>query len=231
MRADDEKVRQIARKIAVRDKELLARLKKAEDAEKGGRAMRYFTSDTHFGHANIIKFCERPFKDFAHMDEALIANWNETVTPDDHIYHLGDLAMGSFERWDGILSRLNGHKHLVIGNHDRIFAKESPNRRAKFQPVYEGWFETITESAIIGINGETVNMSHFPYNGDSHDGDRYDDMRLHDNGNVLLHGHTHAATKTTRSNIDTLQIHVGVDAWGYKPVSENQIVAIMDREK
>ena len=54
----------------------------------------FFTSDTHFHHDNIIRFCNRPFKDVYHMDEELIKRWNEKVGPDDIIYHLGDFAWG-----------------------------------------------------------------------------------------------------------------------------------------
>ena len=49
----------------------------------------FFTSDTHFHHANIIRFCDRPFRDVEEMDEILIRNWNEVVGPEDTIFHLG----------------------------------------------------------------------------------------------------------------------------------------------
>lgn len=74
-------------------------------------------SDTHFGHENIIKYCNRPFKDTQEMDEILIANWNKLVHPSHHVYHLGDVAM-SQERYLRCVPRLNGHKRLILGNHD-----------------------------------------------------------------------------------------------------------------
>jgi len=82
---------------------------------------RFFTSDTHFGHARIIELCGRPFKDVSHMNETLIHNWNNVVGEDDTVYHLGDVALGAWVDWDKSLSRLNGHKILVVGNHDRLF--------------------------------------------------------------------------------------------------------------
>jgi calcineurin-like phosphoesterase family protein len=76
----------------------------------------FITSDTHFHHANIIGYCNRPFSSVEEMDEILVQRWNETVKPGDKVYHLGDVYM---KKRDGsILRRLNGTKVLVIGNHD-----------------------------------------------------------------------------------------------------------------
>lgn len=77
----------------------------------------YLISDTHFGHENIIKCCNRPFRDAAEMDEALVSKWNDIVRPQDHVYHLGDVAM-SRQALHAIMPRLHGHKRLVLGNHD-----------------------------------------------------------------------------------------------------------------
>lgn len=73
-------------------------------------------SDTHWGHENIIKFCNRPFSNLTEMNEAMVENWNRVVKPQDKVYHLGDVYFG--KRGQGYLKRLNGHKRLVIGNHD-----------------------------------------------------------------------------------------------------------------
>lgn len=78
----------------------------------------FFTSDTHFGHSNIIKYCQRPFNSAEHMDEVLISNWNEVVSPQDIVFHLGDFCFGSDKEWIKILQRLNGTKYLILGNHD-----------------------------------------------------------------------------------------------------------------
>lgn len=78
--------------------------------------MIWFTSDTHFNHDNIIKYCNRPFSSITEMNEALIKNWNELVKPDDTIYHLGDFGFGKIEN---IVRRLNGRKYLIIGSHDK----------------------------------------------------------------------------------------------------------------
>ena len=73
-------------------------------------------SDTHFGHVNIIKYCDRPFSSAKEMDEYILTMWNETVKDEDIVYHLGDVYFGS----DGlnILPHLKGRKRLILGNHD-----------------------------------------------------------------------------------------------------------------
>lgn len=78
----------------------------------------FFTSDTHFCHTNIIKLCGRPFSDAEEMNEVLIKNWNNTVGPNDIIYHLGDFCFAGSAEWHSILGRLNGRIYLVIGNHE-----------------------------------------------------------------------------------------------------------------
>ena len=193
--------------------------------------MRYFTSDTHFGHANIIKYCNRPFKDVSHMNEVLIANWNAVVGEDDVVYHLGDVALGPWTEWDGILTRLNGRKVLVVGNHDRIFEGESEKQRDRFAEHYAKWFDEIHHGyAITNVGDHFPIMSHFPYEADHTNDARYMEFRPKDEGNVLIHGHTHENNIVSRSAKGTLQIHVGADAWEYTPVSEDQIVTILESQ-
>jgi len=101
--------------------------------------MRYFTSDTHFGHTNIIKYCNRPFKDAGEMDRFIITEWNKIVTPDDTVYHMGDVAFTSPERLKHILANLNGYKILVLGNHDRAGAKMFEYGFAEVHPNIRGF--------------------------------------------------------------------------------------------
>ena len=68
----------------------------------------FFTSDTHFNHTNIIRFCNRPFKDVSHMNETMISNWNRVVGPEDIVFHLGDFCLGGSAEWINVLNRLNG---------------------------------------------------------------------------------------------------------------------------
>ncbi|QPY77346.1 metallophosphoesterase [Bacillus phage Anthos] len=78
----------------------------------------YVTSDTHFGHRNIIEYENRPFKDVEDMNEKLIENWNKVVKPHDLVVHVGDLFLCGAKKAEEIAKRLNGRKILVKGNHD-----------------------------------------------------------------------------------------------------------------
>lgn len=77
----------------------------------------FFTSDTHFGHENIIKFCKRPYQSVEEMNEALIENWNKVIGKNDTVFHLGDFALGGSTVWNNTLDRLNGKIYLIFGNH------------------------------------------------------------------------------------------------------------------
>lgn len=80
----------------------------------------YFTSDLHFGHRNVIKFCERPFEDVKEMNKELIDRWNARVKPNDYIFVLGDTFWFN-SRHDTlkIVSQLNGQMYFLLGNHDK----------------------------------------------------------------------------------------------------------------
>ena len=80
---------------------------------------RYLIADTHFGHENIIAYCSRPFHDVNHMNEVLIRNWNAVVGKEDTVYVLGDFTLSRKREIIASLTiRLNGHKTLIMGNHD-----------------------------------------------------------------------------------------------------------------
>ncbi len=80
----------------------------------------FLISDTHFGHYNIIKYCNRPFISSEEMDETLIENWNKVVSKEDKVYHLGDVGFKSFLRMEELFNNLNGTKILIKGNHDNF---------------------------------------------------------------------------------------------------------------
>lgn len=78
----------------------------------------YIISDTHFGHDRVIEYCKRPYDSVEQMEEDLVLRWNNTVSKDDKVFHLGDFGFGSKEVMQHIVSRLNGRISIVLGNHD-----------------------------------------------------------------------------------------------------------------
>jgi len=192
----------------------------------------FFTSDTHLGHANIIKYCDRPFRDTDHMDEVIIQRWNETVSPEDTVFHLGDIALGPIDKSLPKVARLNGYKIAVLGNHDRPFMRMFKSDeldwwdryREVFQEVWHWNSKTPGFEQSVLLNGQEFRVSHFPYTGDHTPEDRHADHRPVDDGLPLIHGHTHTTDRLTLSSKGTPQIHVGQDAWSFRPVGEDQIM-------
>lgn len=172
----------------------------------------HFYSDPHYGHSNIIKYASRPFADAREMEATLIQRYNDTVSPDQTCLWLGDCSMRMDPaKFTQILDRLNGHKILVRGNHDR-----SPGAMA------QAGFDLVLEQATMHIGGRTCIICHYPYadvkHHKGHDA-RYQDRRpKRVKGQILIHGHTHSHKKREGN-----AIHVGVDAWDYRPVTMDQV--------
>lgn len=160
----------------------------------------YFTADTHFGHTNVIRFCNRPFADAEEMDAAMIANWNAVVGPKDDVFHLGDFAVRCDpKKMANIFRRLNGRKHLIIGNHDSGATIALP------------WSSQAAHYREISVEGQRVILFHY--------GQRvWNGMRY---GALQFFGHSHGRLPGCRASLD-----VGVDSWGYTPVT---LAAIRER--
>jgi len=187
----------------------------------------WWTSDTHFSHANIIRYSKRPFGSVDEMNRELIRRWNERVAPDDVVWHLGDLALGRDIRQQvAMTAQLNGRRRLVPGNHDRVATFfEGGDQRAKYWRVYEdaGW-EIMPEELELEIGGHPVVVSHFPYVGDSQHMERYLDQRPDDRGLPVIHGHVHGEFAELGR-----QFNVGVDVRDYAPVDESEIIEWLER--
>lgn len=162
-----------------------------------GQAM-FFTADTHFNDPRILKIDRRPFKTLGAHDEALIAAWNETVGPNDVVWHLGDFARGDNALKAGLLSRLNGRKHLIAGNND----DEETMGLA-------GW-DSVGRYAEMRIGGVLVILCHYAFR-------TWNQMGK---GSIDLHGHSHGKLKPAPRQFD-----VGVDAWAFRPVTFEAILA------
>jgi calcineurin-like phosphoesterase family protein len=156
------------------------------------------------------------------MDEMLIHYWNQTVSPDDTVYYLGDFSM-DMRLVERITLRLNGTKYLIPGNHDKVFKEVARAVPGKWYEYYtaSGWnLLSLTSTICLGdkTNNLEVMLSHLPYY-DPHSFDkRYDEYKLKDQGKTLLCGHVHEKWKTLHK-----MINIGVDQWDYKPVSQDQI--------
>lgn len=180
--------------------------------------MRFFTSDTHFGHANIIKYCNRPFANAGEMDREIVRIWNETVKPEDTVYHMGDVAFTSPEWCKHIIENLNGTKILILGNHDRA---EQKMKERGFSLVYQSLRITLSD-------GTETNLSHYPYRGSAEDPyhkTKFDNKNIQDDGRLLLCGHVHDSWKVRPGKFKNQMINVGMDQWNFKPVSEAEIIS------
>jgi len=115
----------------------------------------WFTSDNHFGHKNILKFCPetRMGKDAAEHDEIQIANWQRQVGQNDHVYLLGDVFFCDAVRARSIMNRLPGQKHLIFGNHDKVIHSNKDLR---------DMFVSVQDYKEIRVGGQKIIMFHFP---------------------------------------------------------------------
>lgn len=184
----------------------------------------WFTADHHFGHTNIIRYCDRPFTDVDAMNRTLIERWNERVETGDDVWVLGDFALGKIDETLPIAGQLHGRKVLITGNHDRCWAGHG-RRAGQWEERYlEAGFAEVRHGTItIELDGVDVLACHFPYRGDSQERDRYVEQRPADRGRWLLHGHIHERWRQRGR-----MINVGVDAWAYRPVSAAELRQLID---
>lgn len=196
--------------------------------------MKFFTADLHFGHSNILKFVEgRPGDNPEEMNAILIERWNETVPPHASVYILGDLVMGQFAENVQLLSKLNGSKVLVPGNHDRVHFcyKAKSHKKSEWHLAYVDNGVSILPNLIkVSLSsGIDVEACHFPRTSGQYD-DRYADLHPAKSNLPLLHGHVHESWKVLNDD-NGLQINVGVDVWDYRPVSELEISELINEQK
>jgi len=171
---------------------------------------RFFTSDTHFSHRNVIPYCNRPYKDIEEMNSEMTRIWNETVKPEDEIIFLGDLDINPKRFHRDSLHTLNGIKKLlIVGNHDLGFEHiktRGPSQKilAERQKLMDfGWEEVCQRKIITLNNGQAVLLNHLPFLEGNEEVDlRYKDLRPKYEGLVLIHGHQHARYIKSGQQID-----------------------------
>lgn len=167
----------------------------------------YVTSDLHFGHKNIMKFCPitraRFRDDVDYMNELMVKEWNEIVEPGDLVYMLGDVAFLPSAKAVEYMRRLNGDKILVEGNHDRKLLND---------PVFRREFVEVHKYLDINYNGTKVVMFHYPIA-------EWDQMHR---GSVHLHGHLHGG----ESGMEKFRCRdMGMDATGFIVVTMEDAIA------
>ena len=173
----------------------------------------FFTSDHHFGHENIIKYCNRPFKDVQEMNDVLIERWNQKVGKKDEVYHLGDVGLTYKENLANILDALNGKKYLIVGNHE----KTALQNRHKFQ-----WVKEYYELKVRDKDGQggyqRIMLFHYAMR----------TWRGEGRGNWHLYGHSHGNLPDLE---DKLAFDIGVDCHDFYPLSYDEVKAIMKTKK
>jgi calcineurin-like phosphoesterase family protein len=190
--------------------------------------MEYVISDTHFSHANIIKYCQRPFHNIEEMNAHMIRKWNNRVKPNDIVYHLGDVGYlkGSQSKIDEpsqiqkIIQDLPGTKILIRGNHDK-----SPG------VMYDVGFDMVCESMVVRVpnmNDCYVYLNHRPLGIKPQLSDPN-----HPGIDFVIHGHIHNSTEEERrkhinkgemSHIPDYNINVSVEVINYEPQALEHVV-------
>jgi calcineurin-like phosphoesterase family protein len=161
---------------------------------------KWFISDTHFSHTNIIRYAGRPFQTVDEMNDRLVKNWNGLVAPEDTIFFLGDFGLGKTDFLTNLCGRLHGHKVCIRGNHDGTPAK-----------MHKIGFSLVLESAFLKIGHHLVELIHIPsYPAPPH---------------FQLHGHVHEKRPNT---IIDRQLNLCVEVWDYRPVSEKTLISLLD---
>ena len=169
----------------------------------------WFTSDHHFGHSNIIRFCNRPFNDVHEMDDALIQVWNKWVKPNDQVWHLGDFGFTGAVH-ERVLPRLTGKKELIFGNHDPV---------RKFTDYQRSLWNSASECRLFKADGIQIFLQHRPQR--AWEGSYRETMHLF--------GHVHGKLE---GNPWGKSMDVGVDptAWRegeYRPLNLDEIVSAL----
>lgn len=166
----------------------------------------WITSDLHFGHANIMKFCPETrarFKgDVNLMNELMVKEWNERVQPNDHVYILGDVAFLPAAAAVALVSRCHGAKTLVAGNHDRKLLQSEE---------FRALFESIHDYLDLRYDGHKIVMFHYPIA-------EWDQVHK---GSLHFHGHLHGH----KSGLEAFRsLDVGMDATGQVVISMQQAI-------
>lgn len=161
----------------------------------------WFSADQHFNHTKCIELMNRPFSSIEEMNEALIENHNKVVKPGDRVYHVGDFAWHDHNKF---VTRMTGQHYLIKGNHDHVGRTKEPLK-----------FIWIKDVERLKLGEHLVWLSHYAHRvwPQSH------------YGAFHFYGHSHGMMPSFGRSCD-----VGVDAWGYRPVSFDELYELLKDE-
>ena len=186
----------------------------------------YFTSDLHFGHKNILKYCpDRKFEDVSAMNEYIVEHWNSIVKPRDVVYFIGDLSLSQKIALEYI-AKLQGKIVVVPGNHDAFHPMHKKSKQAALELFKANAnVETIIQQMTMKIGEYEVLLCHFPY--EQKDERKYTEfLPKRVKGQFLLHGHNHSTPETKIGYFED-SCDVGWDAW-HKLVHIDEIEEVID---
>lgn len=164
----------------------------------------WVTADHHFGHRNIIKYCNRPFSSVEEMNHIMVEMWNAQIKDDHLVVHLGDVTLGNAGHVGHILDKLRGKKILTRGNHDQESICQHPS-----------WLG-VRDALKFNYNGRAVHMRHYPFKPEE----------MQDKTAVYLHGHCHGNMGIYHDR----QMDVGVDCWNFSPLSLDYAIYLYDEQ-
>lgn len=180
--------------------------------------MIWFTSDQHFNHSNILKYCpNRQFQNIDDHNEYLIKIWNDKILPSHYVFILGDFALGDTNKAIAIAEQLNGKKILIAGNHDNCHIQNNVFC-SKFESVKYGY-----EEINFKFNNETkkIVLCHYPL--ESFNGMRY--------GSFHLHGHIHSSKERNSFRRMKNRKDIGVDSRDdLSPWEKNEVLTLLSGE-
>lgn len=175
----------------------------------------FFTSDTHFFHSNVIKYCNRPFRNIDHMHDEFVKNWNSVVKRDDVVFHLGDVSLGiQRNELQELIYKLNGTIYLVPGNHDYFDTWD--------QNIFDNKKVIVLDRLIdikIRVKDENLcfTLCHYAmkvWNKSHHN-------------SIHLYGHSHNSMPDDRNS---RSMDVGVDANNFTPISLHDVLEKMSKK-
>lgn len=176
----------------------------------------FFISDTHFGHFNIAKLCNRPYNSRKEMDEGLIENWNKVVPEDGIVIHCGDFMLPhkvGYKEYSKYINKLNGTIYLTRGNHDKIDLGNYDDKLI------------VSDCMYIQVEKTLIYAQHYPclaFNGD---------IQVFGHIHTLSDGKVHGLDSDVPAKLKFNQYDVGVDQNNYTPINYNQLINIINERQ